>query len=166
MAVQTGRTPGKHIKVQIGDTGDVIRDLPVATIAGVGITADLVDLTALQDALTGGLTGQGTVEIPITGPFDTSAAQAASTTTQAPALSGSHTVLSVINNLNTPRSFGVYIGVRHNWEAGEPVFGVTKTAANGVLVKDYTFSDDGTYSALVVVYAGSATLAWGTAQLS
>ncbi len=168
MAVQTGRTQGKYIKVQIGDVGDVIRDIPVATISGVGITADTVDLTALQDALEGALPGQGKVEIPITGPYDTANAQAASTTTQAPALSGSHTILSVagMNNGSVPRSFGVYIGIRHNWEAGEPVFGITKSAANGCLVRDYTFSDDGIYSATIYVYAGSAIWAWGTAQLS
>ena len=166
MTALTGRTQGKFLKVQMDDVNGALRDIPVSTISGVGITADFVDLSALQDALQGGLPGQGTVEIPITGPFSTKAAVTASITTEAPALTGSHTVLSALNNKSTPLSFGVYIGMRTHWEAGAPVFGVSYTAANGVLVRDYTVIDDGMYSATIYVYPGSATLAWGTTQLT
>ncbi len=168
MTSQTGRTQGRFIKVQIDDanSGATLRDIPVSTINGIGITADMVDLTALQDALKGGLPDQGRVEINITGPFSTKAAVSASGTGAAPALTGSHIVLNAVNNGSSPLAFGVYIGIRHNWETNEPVFGITGTTANGVLVRDYTVGDDGMYSAIIVPYPGTATLAWGTVQLS
>ena len=166
MAAQTGRTPGKYIHVAIDDSGGTVRDIPVSSINGVGLTAEMVDLSALQDAMKGGLPGQPGVEIQITGPFDSSAAQTASTSGSAPALSGSHTVLAGINNGATPLAFGVYYGVRQHWTDGEPVFGITGTTANGVLVRDYVVNSDGTYSATIYPYPGSATLAWGTSAIS
>lgn len=165
MATQTGRTVGKWIKVQIDDSAGTIRDIPVATIGGVGITYEEVDLTALQDVLTGMLPGHGSAPIDITGPFSTAVAQAASASAAAAALSGSHTVLEPVNGLSVPLSFGVYYGIRHYWETGEPVFGITSTATAGVLVFDYKVNDDGTYSAAIRPYPGT-TLAWGTAAIT
>ncbi len=158
----TGRTVGKFIKVQIDDVNGTVRDVPVATISGIGITADLVDLTALQDALTGGLPGQGTFEAPITGPFDTKVAAGASASGAAPALSGSHIVLEPINNGSTPLTLGIYIGIRANWATNDPVFGITSSAANGVLLRDYTVSDDGMYSATIYMFPGSTAADWAT----
>ena len=166
MASQTGRTVGKYIKVQIEDSGGTFRDLPVSSIGGVGLDYDEVDLTALQDAVKGVLPGHGNVGIDISGPFDTTAVQAASGSTAAAALSGSHTVLQPVNGGTTPLGFAVYYGVRHNWETGEPVFGLASSAANGFLVTGYKVNDDGTYSATIKLAAGSATPAWGTAAIS
>lgn len=162
----TGRTQGKFIKVQIDDVNGVARDIPVATISGIGITAPSIDVSALQDALKGELPGMGEVIIPITGPYSTKAAVTASTSGNAPALTGSHIVLQPLNNLGVPLMFGVYVGIRQNWTNGEPVFGISFSSVNGVLVRDYTFDDSGMYSAEIYVYPGSATLAWGTAQLT
>lgn len=162
MASQTGRTVGKYIKVQISDSGDTLRDIPVSTIGGVGIEYDEVELAALQDAVKGVLPGQGNVGIPITGPFDTTAAQAASSSAGAPALSGSHTVLEPLNGGTTPLSFAVYFGVRHDWETGEPVFG----GENLFLVTNYIVNDDGTYSANIKLSAGASAPTWGTSAIS
>ena len=166
MAANTGRTVGKWIKFQIDDSAGTMRDIPVSSIGGVGLDYDEVDLTALQEAVKGVLPGHGNFGIEISGPFDTTAAQAASGTGAAAALSGSHTVLSVVNGGVTPLGFGVYYGVRHLWETGEPVFGLTATAANGVLVTNYKVNDDGTYTATIKLAAGSATPAWGTSAIS
>ena len=155
MAVQVGRTQGKWIKVQIDDSGGVVRDIPVTTINGVGITAPYVDLTALQDAIQGGFVGQGQMEITIEGPFDTTAAVTASVT----ALSG-------INNGVTPLTFGVYYGMRQVWIAGEPSFGLTSSATVGMLCRDYTVNSNGTYSAIIYMFPGSTTPAWGTAAFT
>jgi len=163
MTANTGRTPGKYIKVQIDDSAGTVRDIPVSSINGVGLTAEMVDLSALQDAIKGGLPGQPAMEIQISGPFDTTAAQAASGSGAAAALSGSHTVLEPVNNGTTPLTFGVYYGVKHVWETGEPAFGITSSATNGVLVRDYTVNSDGTYTATIYPAAGSATMDWGTA---
>ncbi len=162
----TGRTQGKFIKVQIDDVNGTSRDIPVATISGIGITAAAVDVSSLQDALKGELPDMGEVIIPITGPFSTKAAVSASGTGAAPALSGSHTVLQPLNNLSVPLMFGVYIGIRGYWATNDPVFGISYSTVNGVLVRNYTFDDSGIYSAEIYVYTGSATLAWGTAQLT
>lgn len=162
MAANTGRTVGKYIKVQIADTGDTLRDIPVSSIGGVGIDYDEVDLAALQDAVKGVLPGQGNVGIDITGPFDTTAAQAASSSTQAAALSGSHTVLQPLNGGTTPLSFAVYFGVKHYWETGEPVFG----GENLFIVTNYKVNDDGTYNATIKLAAGAAAPAWGTSAIS
>ena len=162
----TGRTQGKFIKVQIDEVTGTSRDIPVATISGIGITAATVDVSALQDALKGELPDMGEVIIPITGPLSTATAQAASATGAAPALSGSHTVLQPLNNLGVPLMFGVYIGIRGNWATNDPVFGISYSSVNGVLVRDYTFDDSGMYSAEIYVFPGSAILAWGTAQLT
>jgi len=165
--MSTGRTSGKFIKVQIDDVNGTVRDVPVATISGIGVTADVVDLTALQDALTGGLTGVPTFESPITGPFDTRAAVSASGTGAAPALSGSHTVLEPINNGSTPLTLGIYIGIQANWTTGgDPVFGITSSATAGVLLRDYTVSDDGMYSATIYMFPGSTAVDWATSAFT
>lgn len=166
MAAQTGRTVGKYIKVQIDDSAGTVRDIPVSTIGGVGLDYDEVDLTALQDAVKGVLMGHGNVGITITGPFDTTAAQAASGSGAAAALSGSHTVLNGVNGGQTPLTFGVYYGIRHVWETGEPCFGITSSSVNGFLVSGYKVNDDGTYSATIKLAAGSAAPAWGTAAFT
>lgn len=166
MAVQTGRTVAKWCKFRIDDSGGTIRDIPIDSINGVGLTFEEVDLTAFQDAIRGVLLGQPDLTITIGGPFDTTAAAAPSTTTQAAALSGSHTILSAVNGGNTPLGFAFYIGVRHYWEAGEPVFGIAATSANGVLVTDYQVMPEGKYSAKLRMVAGSAAPAWGTADIT
>lgn len=163
MVANTGRTVGKWIKFQIDDSGGVVRDIPVSSIGGVGIGHDEVDLTALQDALKGMLPGHGAVAVDITGPFDNSAVATASVSTEAPALSGSHTVLEPVNGLAVPLTLGIYYGIRHYWETGEPAFGVTSTATSGILVFDYKVNDDGTYSAAIRPYPGTTGLDWGTA---
>jgi len=167
MAAQTGRTVSKWVKFQCDDSGGTVRDVPVSSIGGVGLEYDEADLTAFQDAIKGVLPGHPDITLEITGPWDNSAAQAASGSAAAPALSGSHTVLNGINGGNTPLTLGVYIGVRHNWETGEPAFGITSTAANGFLCTSYTVNpDDGTYTAKFRMYPGSAAPAWGTAAFT
>ena len=112
MTALTGRTPGKYIKFQIDDVDGTVRDINVSSIGGIGLVYDEVELSALQDAVKGFLTGQPNFGLDITGVFDTLVAQAASGTTAAPALSGSHTVLEPVNGLNVPLTFGIYVGIR------------------------------------------------------
>ena len=78
MTVQTGRTVGKYVKVQIHDTGAAFRDIPVTAINGVGLTYPEVDVTAIQDAVKGMLNGQPDYTLELSGPFDTTAATTAS----------------------------------------------------------------------------------------
>ena len=158
----TGRTIGKYMKVALDD-GSAMRDIPVTTVNGVGITYDEVDVSALQDALKSMLAGQGGIGITIGGPFDNTAAVTASTTGNAAALTGSHTVLSAVNGSNTALSFGVYIGIQGYWATGDPVFG----GANCCIVTDYTVDPAaGTYTAKIVYKSGTTAPAWGTTAIS
>lgn len=166
----TGRTVCKYTKFQIEDaTADpgTMRDIPVTTFGNVGLTYDEVDLTAQQDAIKSVLNGQSSFSCTITGPFDTTAAQAASASTEAAKLSGSHTVLEPLNGGNLPKSFGIYYGVQGYWTAAtDPVFG----GINSVLVSDYTVSVDGgaaTYSCKLTVAANRTNDPdWGTAAIT
>ena len=168
MAAQTGRTVGKFCKFQIADSGETIRDIPVTSINGVGLSYDETDVSAIQDAVRGYLNGQADFSLEISGPFYTTAAQAASGTTEAPALSGSHTVLNDLPNDLTPLAFGVYFGIRQYWTAGEPVFGVSDdTSGNGILCMSYNVNPaDMTYTANFRLYPGSTAPSWGTAAIS
>jgi hypothetical protein len=115
--------------------------------------------------VTGGLPGIAVVKISITAVFDTLAAQAASASGAAPAFSGTHTVLKDINGGNTPLSLGFYRGIRHYWETGEPVFGLTSSATSGFLCRNYQVNGEDV-SADFIVYPGSALPAWGTAAIT
>lgn len=169
MAAQTGRTVSKWCKFQIDDSAGTLRDLPINTINGVGLTFDEVDLTAFQDAVKGALQGQPDFTLTIGGPLDTSAAQAASASGAAAALSGSHTVLNALMaaaaaGTDSPLAFGFYVGIRHYWETGEPAFGITGTTTNGMRIFEYTIDPSAmTYSAKFRMNPGSAIPAWGTA---
>jgi hypothetical protein len=164
MAAQTGRTVAKWFKFQVDDSAGTLRDIPVNSINGVGLTFEEIDLTAFQDAVKGALAGQPDFVLTVGGPFDNLAAQAASGSAAAAALSGSHTVLNAINGASTPLTFGCYFGVRHYWETGEPAFGITSTATNGAICFEYTVDPANmTYSAKFRMAPGSAAPAWGTA---
>jgi len=158
MAAQTGRTVGRWVDFILDDSGGTLRSIPVSSIGGLGLTYDEVELTAIQDAVKGILPGHPDMSIAIAGPFDNTAAAAVGT------LSGSHTILSAVNGGSTPLTMDIQVGIQHAWESGEPQFGITSTAANGVLVTDYQVDPvAGTYTAKIRMFPGSAIPAWGTA---
>jgi hypothetical protein len=159
----TGRFSPRFAKMQIEDSAGTLRDIPVKSFGNVGLTYDEVDVSALQDLVKGFLSGQANFELTISGPFDNTAAASASTSGNAPALSGSYTVLEPLNGGLTPRAFGIYFGVLTHWTNGDPVFG----ADNSVIVTDFTFSpESGMYSCKIKHVAGGTAPDWGTAQIS
>ena len=163
----TGRTVSKFFKFQLKDSGGVLRDIPVNSVNGIGLTYDEVDLTAFQDAVKGFLPNQPDFTLTISGPFSNSAAVAASGSGQAAALSGSHTVLAALNGQMTPLSFGCYFGIQNYWSTGDPVFGLSATATSGVLVLDYQVDPSNmTYSAKLRLFPGSAAPTWGTTAIT
>jgi hypothetical protein len=158
MAANTGRTNQKWVNFIVDDSAGTIRSIPVDSVNGVGLTYDEVELTAFQDAIKGVLPAHPDVTISITGPFDTTAANAS------PTLSGSHTILSAIVGGVTPLTLDVQVGIRHTWEAGEPQFGITSSATSGFLCTEYIPDvNAGKYSAKFRMYPGSSAPAWGTA---
>lgn len=164
MTAQTGRMQSRFVNFIIEDSGQALREIPIDSISVVGVTYDEQELTAFQDAVKGILPGMPDAPIEITGPFDNSAVQTASASGVAPALSGSHTVLSAINGLSVPLSLDVQFGIRHTWETGEPQFGISQSATSGYLCVNYTV-DVSTmkYSAKFVLLPGSSLPAFGTA---
>lgn len=154
----TGRTVGKFSNVWLEDSGGTMRNIPVSTVGGVGITYDEVDVSALQDAFKSALPGHGNVSVTISGPLDNTAATAAAASGAAPALSGSHTVLAALNGGQTPRAFGIGFGIRGYYTNGDPLFGANgATSTAGVTVTDYQADPAGmTYSARLTLYPGTS----------
>jgi hypothetical protein len=158
MTAQTGRTTFKNVRFLLEDSGGALRHIPINSLSAVGVTYDEVDVTAFQDAVRGMLPAMPNAPIEISGPYDTTAAAVS------PALSGSHTVLAPLNGLQSPLTLDIQIGMRQTWEAGEPQFGITATATSGYIVTSYIANfSEGTYTARLVLIAGSALPAWGTA---
>ena len=162
MTAQVGRTVSRYVNFVVSDP-TTIRDIPISSLSVCGVTYEEQDLTAFQDAVRGALPGMPDAPIEISGPFDTTAAVSASGTGVAPALSGSHVVLSAINGGFTPLTLDVQFGMRQTWETGEPQFGLSGTSTSGYICTNYTVNaDDMTYSAKFVLFPGSTLPAWGT----
>ena len=158
--MSVGRTLGRFADFRIHDNGATMRSIPVTSINGVGLTHEEIDVSALQDAVKNTLPGQPEVTIEISGPFSNDPAAAAGT------LSGSHTILSGIVGGLTPLSMDVQVGIIAAWQAGDPQFGLTATASDGMICTAYTVDIAAmTYSAMFKVMGGTAP-AWGTAAES
>ena len=162
-----GRTVSKWVKFYIGDSGAVIREIPVDSINGVGLDYPEKDLTAFQDAVRGALPEQANFNLTITGPLDTTAAVAASGSGAAPTLSGSHTVLVALAlpaAQLTPVSFGVGIGILHYYTTGEPLFGLVKGTNIGIICTSYLVDPgEAKYTAKFVCCPGSTAPSWTNA---
>ncbi len=162
MTALTGRTASRWVNFSVEDA-TAMRDIPFNSLSVCGITYEEQDLTAFQDAVKGALPGMPDAPIEISGPWDTTAVVTAAATAEAPALSGSHTVLSVINGGSDPKALDIKFGIRTHWESGAPQFGITPTAASGYLCVSYVVDvSTMTYSAKFVLFPGSAIPAWGT----
>lgn len=155
------RTVSKFVRFLIGDTGNVLRHIPVDTINGIGLTYDEVGYAAFLDAIKGVLSNLPSMAVTIGGPFDNTAAAAS------PSMSGSHTILSALDGVNTPRTLDIQFGMNAAWTNGSPQFGISQSATDGIIVTDYQIIPNANgevkYSAKLAVFAGSAAPAWGTA---
>ncbi len=157
MTVQTGRTVSHYLDFVVGDSGGVLRSIPIDSINGIGLEFEEIDLTAFMDAIKGALLNLPSCKIAVTGPWDTHEAEAVGT------YSGSQTILSAIVGLNVPLTLDVRCGMRHTWEAGEPQFGISHSDTDGFLCSKFVYDGAGKYSAEFIVAAGSAAPEWGIA---
>lgn len=156
----TGRTVSRYVRFILGDSGNVLRNIPVNTIGGIGFENDVVDLTAFQDAVKNVMLNLPGATISFGGPFDNTAAAGT------PALSGSHIVLVALVDVNVPRSLDIQFGIQTAWTAGDPQFGMTRSATSGVVLTKYTVNPESMmYSAELQIF-GSVAPAWGTAAES
>jgi len=158
----TGRTIKKYVYMVIEDSGGTMRNLVMTECPDIGFTDDIVDVSAISDAIRKKFTGQSDFSVTITFPFSDGAAVAASSSGTAPAESGAHTILSALTGGVTAKSFGIYFGMQHNWTTGDPVFGGIDT----ILVSNYKVN--GTTCSATFSYAGNAAaaLAWGAAAIT
>ncbi len=161
MPAQTGRTISRWTKFYVDDSAGTLREIPVNSINGVGLDHPDVDLTAFQDAIHSVLSATPDCTIEISGPFDNSAAVAASASGAAPALSGSHTVLKAIVGVPTPLALGICFGMRQYYITGEPAFGLNYSAGlSGFICTSYIVNpDDSTYTARFKVF-GTVAPSW------
>ena len=152
MTANTGRTTQNWNEFHIDDAAGTLTEIAVNNVGGVGLDYPEADQTAWNDAIHGVLLETPSFTTTIGGPFDTA----------------THTVLSGVNGKNTPLAFDFRFGIRHAWESGEPQFGITGTADNGGLIRNYTVNPGSpmTWTATLVMYAGSAAPEWGTAAES
>ena len=111
MAALTGRTNAKHVKVFLDNSSGTLTDIScyVNTIGTVGKTYASQDVTAFCDGAVNFVIGQPTAQLQIGGPFDTV----------------SHAQMIAINGASVPLSLDIRVGVRADWEAGAPQFGIT-----------------------------------------
>jgi hypothetical protein len=162
-----GRTIDKYIYFIIAESGDAnLREIGVLTINDVGLASESKDVSVPQDAIKNMLTGQPSAPIKITGRFDNAAAVTCPATTEAHALSGSHTIFSAIANDGLPHTLQIRFGIRHNWAAGEPVFGLQRVSASGVGYTCTKYTTNGQDFAAEFDVMGQTAPAWGTAALT
>ena len=163
----TGRTVSKFTRFVVNDSGSTLREIPVSTINGVGLTFDEKESWALQDAIKSVLSDTPDCPIDISGPFDNSAAVTVAASGLAPALSGSHTVLKDINGVMTPLSLGIYFGIRGYWATGDPTFGLTASSTSGFICTSYVVDPaSATYTAKFRCFPGSSAPEWGTSAVT
>ena len=148
MTAQTGRTNAKFITLKIGNTSDVLTDITpyIHNVGQVGLTFDSPDVTAYSDGVKNVMIGQPAAPLQIGGPFDTTL----------------HALMITLDGVLVPRTVDIQIGIQHAWTAGEPEFGISKSATSGYVVKDYKVNMDAmTWQAALEVFGPTAP-AWGT----
>lgn len=141
MAVQTGKTNAKHIRVFMDDSAGAARDISadVSNISGVGLDYAEQDVTGYSDGIINFTLGHPSSEIEITGPISTTA------------LTGAHVVFSGIVGLQQATAFTLTVefGIRAAPVGGCPNF------AGEYWCSQYKLNGDGTYSARLVPAFGT-----------
>lgn len=149
MTAQTGRTHDKYTQFWLDDSSGTLTNLSAYAdnVGAVGLDYEVVDVTAFSNAIRNFLNGYPTAPIQVTFKFDTVVI----------------THLSALNP-NTPLSLGIYYGIRHTWESGEPVFGISSSSTSGYVFSGFTVSG-GVITAKFNVFGPTAP-AWGTSAVT
>ena len=149
MTANTGRIHNKNTQFWVDNSAGTLTNLSAYAnnVGAVGLDHEMLDVTAFSDAVKNFLTGYPTADLQITFVLDTVVI----------------THLSALSTV-TPLSLGIYYGVRHAWEAGEPTFGLTSSATSGYIFGGFTVNDT-TITAKFSVFGPTAP-AWGTAAVT
>ena len=156
MTALTGRTTFRFVNFIFGDSGNVLRTVPIDTLSAVGVTYEEMELQAWMDAVKGRLPTWPDAVIEFGGPLDTTAAASVGS------LTGSH-ILAPMNGVMVPRTLDIQFGIQAVWESGAPQFGISRSATSGYIITKYDV-DAATmhYAARAVLFPGSSLPAWGT----
>jgi hypothetical protein len=148
MTAQTGRTHSKWLTVLVDNSAGALTDISayVNKVGAFGLTYDTQDVTAFSDLVKNVVVGHPAGSFTLGGPIDTVII----------------THMSGINGTGTPLSVDLRMGIRHAWEAGEPQYGLTMSAASGYLCHDFKVDPAAnTWSASFDVFGPTAP-AFGT----
>ncbi len=135
MTANTGRTNAKHIGFFLDASNGTLTDLTAYTksIGTVGLTFEEQDVTAYSDGVKNVTIGRADAPLSVTFQWDT--------------VVFAHLIAL---SRTTPLTLDIRFGIRHAWEAGEPVFGITSSATSGYLLKDLTATDTEITASFVV----------------
>ena len=149
MTAQTGRTHDKYTQFWLDDSSGTLTNLSAHTnnVGAVGLDYEVTDVTGFSAEVHNFLNGYPTAPLQVTFLFDTVVI----------------THLSALN-VNTPLSLGIYYGIRHAWESGEPTFGISSSATSGYVFGGFTVSS-GVVTAKFNVFGPTAP-AWGTSAIT
>ena len=149
MTANTGRTHDKFTQFWLDNSSGTLTNLSAYanSVGAVGLDFEVVDVTAFSDSVKNFLNGYPTADLQITFQFDTVVI----------------THLSALSTV-TPLSLGIYYGIRHAWESGEPTFGISSSATSGYLFSGFTISS-GIVTAKFTVFGATAP-AWSTSAVT
>lgn len=150
MTANTGRTiESVYTQFWLDNSSGTLTNLSAYCngVGAVGLDNKAVDVTAYSDGVYNFLADKPTAPLTISFLLDTVV------TTHLAAL-----------DKNTPLSLGVYYGIRHAWESGEPTFGLSSSATSGYITLGFKVSG-GIVTANFEVYGPTAP-AWGTAAIT
>lgn len=145
MTANTGRTNAKYIGFFLDDSGGTLTDLTAYTksVGTFGLTYDEQDVTAYSDGVKNVIIGRADAPLTVVFQWDTAV----------------FAHLIALSNV-TPLTLDIRVGIRHAWEANEPCFGITSSAASGYLIKDITATDTEITASFVVF--GATAPGWAT----
>jgi len=150
MTANTGVTHIRFLKFYLDNSSGVLTDLSAYLNAPgtFGLKYEEVSVLSIGDAIKSIV--KGWPESPLVLQFNPY--------TQAFA----HLTPLIASTFHTPLAFDFRIGIMHAWEAGEPTYGLTGSASNGIECTSMTY-DGKLITANFNMFAGSAAPAWGTA---
>jgi hypothetical protein len=149
MTANTGRTHEKWTQTWLDNAAGTFTNLSAYfnNVGAVGLDLEVVDVTAFSDTVHNFLNGYPTAPLQWSGPADTVLI----------------THLAALDP-NTPLSLGIYYGIRHAWEDGEPTFGISSSATSGYVYSGFTLSG-GIITAKFNVFGPTAP-AWSTSAFT
>lgn len=149
MTAQTGRTHLRWTEFWLDNSSGTLTNLSAHAfnVGAVGLDREVVDVTGFSAQVRNFLAGYPTAPLQVQFHMDTVMI----------------THLSALNP-DTPLSLGIYYGIRHAWESGEPTFGISSSSTSGYICNGFNVNA-GVITANFNVF-GSTAPAWATSAVT